>query len=242
MNQPNTDDHAALRDRIAQALISWTYRGKEPDPENGILETVRANAYSRADAVLAVLPPVDQSTNACFCRYNPTLTAEIGYPVRCPHCPPGAGGIPPTHWTKHVQRHHPEARPAVLPPVDRAAVLREAADFAETTAEELRKHHEFERSTGALDVMTELRRLADEAQPATEAPKLPPMDPAHILGIEVGVAQPVPRCTYCTHPKSDHDGRADHRQKHSPLVAGEPWCHACNAACDYDEAQPSARP
>lgn len=52
-----------LRDRIAEALISWTYRGKEPNPEAGILETVRANAYSRADAVLTVLPaPVDYDT------------------------------------------------------------------------------------------------------------------------------------------------------------------------------------
>ncbi|MDX2766443.1 hypothetical protein [Streptomyces europaeiscabiei] len=57
-----TDPQTALRDRIAEALISWTYRGKEPDPETGILETVRANAYSRADAVLAVLPaPADRA-------------------------------------------------------------------------------------------------------------------------------------------------------------------------------------
>ncbi|MES9522424.1 hypothetical protein [Streptomyces capoamus] len=50
------------------------------------------------------------------------------------------------------------------------------------------------------------------------------------------------RCVHCTHPKSDHDGRADHRTKYSPLVAGEPWCHACNAACDYApvEQQPAA--
>ncbi|NEY33054.1 hypothetical protein GTU99_12775 [Streptomyces sp. PRKS01-65] len=54
--QEPATDRAALRDRIAEALISWTYRGQEPDPETGILETVRANAYSRADAVLAVLP------------------------------------------------------------------------------------------------------------------------------------------------------------------------------------------
>ncbi|GFH34324.1 hypothetical protein SCWH03_05380 [Streptomyces pacificus] len=40
------------------------------------------------------------------------LTASIGYPVRCPHCPPDAGPVPPTHWAKHVQRHHPEAAPA----------------------------------------------------------------------------------------------------------------------------------
>lgn len=52
---------------------------------------------------------------------------------------------------------------AVLPTVDRTAVLREAADIAEDVAESLRKHHEFERSTGALDVMTELRRLAAES-------------------------------------------------------------------------------
>ncbi|MYR46769.1 hypothetical protein [Streptomyces sp. SID5910] len=48
-------DQTALRDRIAEALIAWTYRGKGPE-HGGILETVRANAYSRADAVLAVLP------------------------------------------------------------------------------------------------------------------------------------------------------------------------------------------
>lgn len=53
-----------------------------------------------------------------------------------------------------------------------------------------------------------------------------------------GVRQDEPRpsappCVHCTHPKGDHDGRADHRAKYSPLVAGEPWCHACNAPCDY---------
>lgn len=62
---------------------------------------------------------------------------------------------------------------AVLPPpADRPAVLLEAADFAEEVAEKLRAHHEFERSTGALDVMAELRRLAAAAQqPETETPR-----------------------------------------------------------------------
>ncbi|MFI1728213.1 hypothetical protein ACH40E_03025 [Streptomyces acidicola] len=55
-------DRSALRDRIAEALIRWTYRGQNPDPETGILDTVRANAYSRADAVLSVLPaPADRA-------------------------------------------------------------------------------------------------------------------------------------------------------------------------------------
>lgn len=59
---PPATNQTALRDRIADALISWTYRGKEPDPGIGMLETVRANAYSRADAVLAVLPaPADRA-------------------------------------------------------------------------------------------------------------------------------------------------------------------------------------
>ena len=46
-----------------------------------------------------------------------------------------------------------------------ATALLRAADIAEDVAESLRKHHEFERSTGALDVMTELRRVAAEEQP-----------------------------------------------------------------------------
>lgn len=45
------------------------------------------------------------------------------------------------------------------------------------------------------------------------------------------------RCARCIHPKRDHDGRADHREKHSPLVAGEPWCHACNGTCDYEAGE-----
>lgn len=46
---------------------------------------------------------------------------------------------------------------------------------------------------------------------------------------------PTTRCARCTHPKRDHDGRADHRVRFSPLVAGDPWCHACDAPCDYAE-------
>ncbi len=53
--QATPSHRAGLREQLAGALIAWTYRGKEPDPETGILETVRANAYSRADAVLVVL-------------------------------------------------------------------------------------------------------------------------------------------------------------------------------------------
>lgn len=44
-----------------------------------------------------------------------------------------------------------------------------------------------------------------------------------------------PRCVKCRHPKRDHDGRPDHLTNHSPLVAGDPWCHACDAECHYED-------
>ncbi|CAL9502403.1 hypothetical protein [Streptomyces sp. enrichment culture] len=51
-------DRAALRDHIAEALMRWAERGNSPQyAAMRQPETVRANAYSRADAVLAVLPP-----------------------------------------------------------------------------------------------------------------------------------------------------------------------------------------
>ncbi|GAB2718389.1 hypothetical protein [Streptomyces bullii] len=49
-------------------------------------------------------------------------------------------------------------------PVDRAAVLNEAADVAERVAIKRHEQHEVEREQGALDVMTQLRRMAVEAQ------------------------------------------------------------------------------
>ncbi|MCI3279138.1 hypothetical protein [Streptomyces cylindrosporus] len=63
-----------------------------------------------------------------------------------------------------IDREETAEQAAVEASSDRGAVLAWAADFAEEVAEKLRAHHEFERSNGALDVMTELRRLAAEAQ------------------------------------------------------------------------------
>lgn len=94
---PTTTEQTALRERIAEALVSWTYRGKEPDPETGMLETVRANAYSRADAVLAVLPaPADRAAERCpSCEHETQyhdaggrcwFTVEQGVPERDSVC------------------------------------------------------------------------------------------------------------------------------------------------------------
>lgn len=93
---------------------------------------------------------------------------------------------------------------AVLPPVSRADVLREAADIAEDVAESLRKHHEFERSTGALDVMTELRRMADEEQPATETHRCGTcegVDPGTcLMNPDRPRGDTRPRCPHCQMP------------------------------------------
>lgn len=50
-------DRAALRNRIAEALLQWAEGNNNPQYASmRRTETVRANAYSRADAVLSVLP------------------------------------------------------------------------------------------------------------------------------------------------------------------------------------------
>jgi hypothetical protein len=62
--QAPTTDQTALRDAIAEALMRWAERNNNPQyAPMRRSETVKANAYSRADAVLAVLPaPADQAT------------------------------------------------------------------------------------------------------------------------------------------------------------------------------------
>jgi len=55
----------ALRDTIAEALMSWTEC--HADPKYAAFrrsEVVCKNAYGRADAVLSVLPPLMKLTNA----------------------------------------------------------------------------------------------------------------------------------------------------------------------------------
>jgi hypothetical protein len=99
-------------------------------------------------------------------------------------------------------------------PTDRATVLQQAADELDRYVG-LQSSEAAPEVYGARFVIRELRRIANE--PAQDEAK---------------------RCAQCSHPKRDHDGRADHRERHSPVVAGDPWCHACNAACDY--APPSA--
>ncbi|MFF1444152.1 hypothetical protein [Streptomyces sp. NPDC058295] len=127
--------------------------------------------------------------------------------------------------------HHlpPATRQAVIDAV--LAVLPEPADrTAEIRAALLRELADKATEWDGHITVQELRRMARKAGPAAAGP-----------GRTAGVAQsepepPTPRCAHCRHPKGDHDGRADHRERYSPLVAGDPWCHACDAGCDYTPA------
>ncbi|WP_435279132.1 hypothetical protein [Streptomyces sp. 1222.5] len=161
---------------------------------------------------------------------------------------------------------------AVLPqPADQAAVLRWAADRIDAETRQARADGllEPDKYRPCRDASAQLRRLAGEAhdtgtqQPAAEAALgrvRAVLETEAVAGrtaleyrglvlsaLLAGGAQQqpdteTPRCAHCKHPKGDHDGRADHRAKYTPLVAGDPWCHACHAACDYApaEQQPAA--
>ena len=61
--------------------------------------------------------------------------------------------------------------------------------------------------------------MTDQTEPQTQSGPARPADTA-------------PRCT-CGHTRRDHSGRRDHRDKYGPLVAGRPWCHACETECIY---------
>lgn len=95
---------------------------------------------------------------------------------------------------------------SVLPAsTDRAAVLEEAADEAERVAESLRAHHEFERSTGALDVMTELRRMAAET-PRAET------DATILAELQQHLTDHTPSC----------NARTDHLMRRAAWALGAP--------------------
>ncbi|MFF7130021.1 hypothetical protein [Streptomyces sp. NPDC008240] len=78
-----------------------------------------------------------------------------------------------------LERDGAQQQPDTETPVDRAAIERA---FAERLATELKG------CCTECDACIEIaQHLAGSDQPATEAPKLPPMDPVHILGIHADV-------------------------------------------------------
>jgi hypothetical protein len=181
---------AGLRDEIAEALIAWSYRGKNPE-HNGILETVRANAYDRADVVLALLyrewpwlRAEAEDTGAVADTELAELRARVRDSLRrADEATARAAAMERAMEStaadalKHRGCHRDlmaqcrraeraEARVAVLEQQHtgiRADTLREAADMAERLMDE-RYGPDCSYGIGGLDVARELRRMADETQ------------------------------------------------------------------------------
>jgi len=112
-------DQGELRDRIAEALIDWAYRSTDRKYA-GLRrdETVRANAYSRADAVLAVLPaPAEEHRLAL----SEALGLGTGAPWDAIHDRATELGLPP------LDRDPVAQRLGLVPaPADRAAGVADA--------------------------------------------------------------------------------------------------------------------
>lgn len=189
--------------------------GREETAEEAALEAERERDRLRAAAsavVTVAAPPTGQTAPAVWVDGHPQLEAIAA--AVWEHCR--------TEDTSLVvddpRNIAVAALAAVLPPnADQAAELVKQIGLRDYW------HQEAMSATARIiELETKLRRLAGEAQQQPET--------------QAGPATPsTPPCALCRHPKRDHDGRADHRAKHSPLVAGDPWCHACNSGCDYAE-------
>jgi hypothetical protein len=97
-----TDQPPSLRDQIAEALMSWAERNVSPQYASlRRPDTVRQNAYGRADAVLAVLDAARQTTEqpTCACGHpkdrHLTCCTECPCIWYAPTWPPTASGQQP---------------------------------------------------------------------------------------------------------------------------------------------------
>lgn len=120
---PPPTDQAALRDRIAKALVDWAYRST--DRKYTALrrdETVRANAYSRADAVLAVLPEVADRA-AVLREAADAVAADTGFHIRY-----GSATDYAEHYAALLRRLAAEAPTATKPDTDLTERLERGRD------------------------------------------------------------------------------------------------------------------
>lgn len=180
---PPPATRAALRDRIAEAIGDF-------------MGAICSSDYEAADAVLAVLPP--PADRAAVLAEAITRVED---PAERAKTTTGAG----LGWeaARDVLRRmaDEEQQQPVVParPTTRADVLCDAADCAYRIARRLDDQHHDQRAQGAWDVENVLRaqarlavadgsRMADEAQPATEAR---------------GSWGTRPRCT-CSHAEDEH--------------------------------------
>ncbi|MEH0586190.1 hypothetical protein QA942_19720 [Streptomyces sp. B21-106] len=224
---PNTPDpQAAVVERVARHLAARDWLTTD-DRWDGATASFRADYLAAAREVLALVPSAAETTNrAAVLRWaaEQLLASDLG--PRPGHTEDYGNG-----WSDATLR----AQSYLLG----LAQIANEAEFAATPCspvvpcedggepcdvhERLLGHYDDSHELCAPDCGTAdgPSRVAAEEQPAETQDALP--------------GPGTPRCATCTHPKSDHDGRADHRARFSPIVAGEPWCHACEAPCDYAE-------
>jgi hypothetical protein len=162
--QAPATDRAALRERIAEALMRWAEGNNSPQyAPIRRPETVRENAYSRADAVLSVLPAsVDQAASVCICGHSGQQHFEDVCITEITGCDCG-DYLEPEAAREVIARWRTAALQAR---VDRATVLREAAAMLDQRATGIdafasSDHGEEARAVRELaDAANELRRMA----------------------------------------------------------------------------------
>jgi hypothetical protein len=205
------------------------YRGTEYEPgiSQWVGETCRPDESDggRADATFAAAARTDVPTLLAEIRRLCTVNAQ----ARSLHQPIAGDGGPYCQTCTQEEQQPPPIGWWVPFPCPTAQTLDGAA------------------SAGRADAArsTDTHVVADDSDDPEHVDDCPGCEAFTLAGHTTAVSaatpateRPVKRCTCCTHPKGDHDGRADHRARHSPLVAGDPWCHACNAACDYAAPTP----
>ncbi|MDX3839856.1 hypothetical protein [Streptomyces europaeiscabiei] len=118
---PPTTEQGALREVVAEALMGWAERNNDSKlAAYRRPEIVRQNAYSRADAVLAVLPaPADRAATLREAEAPPALCVECGHAYAAhqegddPVSPGSCAECPDEEW--HDYDGHAEAQPTTKP-------------------------------------------------------------------------------------------------------------------------------
>ncbi|MFI7294002.1 hypothetical protein [Streptomyces sp. NPDC050121] len=243
-------NRATLRDRIADTVTPFLANFSDE-------EAARINAAEVADALLAVLPA---PAPVCICGHSKQQHFEDACITEITGCNCG-DYLEPQDAAEVIDRWRQAALHARA--TNRATLLREAAEEVASHPGPIPYRPQLDEDGGFWwdtrdrdAVVALLRRMADcpACETGIEHDVHCPTPESHNWGCgcqpgpsrvaaeeqpaETQAARPEPdspRCAACTHPKRDHDGRADHRARFSPLVAGEPWCHACKAPCDYAE-------
>lgn len=224
---PSAEAGAYIRDRFAQRAPAPAVVSPPTDRAAVLLEAANT-VDAMNEGCSRAQPCTSCNTREDVADVLRRLAAEAhgagtGQQARCPQCgDAGAcngGPCPLLDQAGTQQQPDTEAR------TDRAAVERA---FAERLAAELKG------CCTECDACIEIaQHLAGSDQPATEAPKLPPMDPVHILGIHADEPAPVAQQPAAADDKETRCVCGHYRVQHV-RVSGRLLCDEC------DGTQPDA--